>query len=154
MNTTPIRFAAATTLAVAVFSTPWSLAHADQSASEKRLHYGVCAQTPGGKLFQRTELFFGLSRPGGVVAEEEFQDFVDTVVTPRFPDGLTVVSAKGQFRDATSGTPVKEDAKVLILLYPFSRSSSRAVDEIRQGYKERFDQQSVLRVDEASCTSF
>ena len=37
--------------------------------------------------FARTELFFRLSRPGGIVTDEEFKAFVDTLVTPRFPDG-------------------------------------------------------------------
>lgn len=36
--------------------------------------------------------FFGRNRPGGEVSEEQFQKFLQTVVTPRFPDGLTVVS--------------------------------------------------------------
>ena len=106
-----------------------------------------------GELFARTELFFGLSRPGGIVFPEEFQRFVDNEVTPRFPDGLTVIDAKGQFR-GTSGLPEKEDAKVLILLYPFAKKSSQAIEEIRTAYKTAFEQQSVLRVDERSCVSF
>jgi hypothetical protein len=106
-----------------------------------------------GELFARTELFFGLNMPGGVVSQDDFQRFVDTQVTPRFPDGLTVVDAKGQFRGA-SGQPEKEDSKVLILLYPFAKESSQAIEDIRAAYKSAFQQQSVLRVDERSCVSF
>jgi Protein of unknown function (DUF3574) len=114
---------------------------------------GFCKHVLKGELFSRTELFFGLNRPGGVVTEAEFQRFVDTAVTPRFPDGLTIVSAKGQFRGANNAVE-REDAKVLILLYPFTDPSNAKVEKIRSEYKTAFEQQSVLRVDEQSCTSF
>jgi uncharacterized protein DUF3574 len=106
-----------------------------------------------GELFARTELFFGLNMPGGVVSQEAFQGFIDRQVTPRFPDGLTVVDGKGQFRGA-SGDLEKEDSKVLILLYPFAKESSQAIEDIRAAYKSAFEQESVLRVDERSCVSF
>jgi hypothetical protein len=154
MNPKLIRAAAVGALVLGLFAAPWPQALADPPATEDKLRHGLCGQTGAVKFLQRTELYFGLSRPGGVVTEEEFQTFLDAVVTPRFPDGLTVLSAKGQFREATSATPRKEDARILILLYPFSKSSNRAVEEIRESYKTRFDQQSVLRMDEASCVSF
>lgn len=154
MNPTPMRNAAASALVLIALFAAWPLAHADRPATETSAHHGLCAQTRSGKLFQRTELYFGLARPGGIVTKEEFQAFLDTVVTPRFPDGLTVLSAKGQFRDGTRGKPIKEDARILILLYAFSNSRNRAVEEIRRSYKTRFNQQSVLRVDEVSCVSF
>jgi Protein of unknown function (DUF3574) len=50
-----------------------------------------------GDLFLRTELFFGPSKPEGEVTEEEFQPFLAQHVTPRFPDGLTVVTGLGLF---------------------------------------------------------
>lgn len=112
-----------------------------------------CKHVLHGELFARTELFFGLSRPGGVVTEEEFQGFVDSKITPRFPDGLTLLSGKGQFRDATN-VIIQEGTKLLILLYPFSKARNTDVEQIRVDYKDAFQQQSVLRVDEQSCVSF
>jgi hypothetical protein len=105
---------------------------------------------PSSLDFARTELFFGTARPDGTaVTDAEFDLFVDRVVTPRFPDGLTVVEADGQFRLA-SGDIIKEKSFVLILLYPVEdfRESSRKINRIRELYKERFDQESVLRVDD------
>ena len=102
----------------------------------------------------RTELLFGMSRSSGPdITEEEFQTFIDAQVTPRFPDGLTVISGNGQFKDA-SGTIVQEKSKLLVLLYPFSRPSSSLVEQVRDDYKTMFQQQSVLRIDEGSCVSF
>lgn len=100
--------------------------------------------------FARTELFFGTAKPdGSVVTEEQFVRFLDGVVTPRFPDGLTVVEADGQFRLA-NGDIIKEKSFVLILLHPVEdfRESSRKINRIRELYKDRFEQESVLRVDD------
>ena len=43
---------------------------------------------------------------GGEVSEAEFQKFLDREITPRFPDGLTVYEADGQFLDST-GTLIR-----------------------------------------------
>jgi Protein of unknown function (DUF3574) len=123
--------------------------HTHATASERTL-----CRLINGDIFMRTELFFGLSRLGAPeISDQEFQNFVDGQVTPRFPDGLTLLTGKGQFRNA-AGLIVQEGSKLLILLYPFSKQSSAAVDEIRTEYKNTFQQESVLRVDEPSCVSF
>lgn len=106
------------------------------------------------QAFARTELFFGLSRPGGVVTEEDFKAFVDARVTPRFPDGLTVLTGNGQFRDA-SGTIVVEGSKLLILLVPRrDAQADQKIEAIRSDYRQQFQQESVLRADAVSCVSF
>ncbi len=123
--------------------------HAD-TASEARL----CTTVLHGQRLQRTELFFGRNSPAGEISEQEFQGFLDMVVTPLFPDGLTVIDGKGQFRASANSPVEKEPAKVLILLYRFDKQESDKVEEIRSRYKARFAQQSVLRVDEPVCASF
>jgi uncharacterized protein DUF3574 len=99
--------------------------------------------------FVRTELFFGTAKPDGVVTDEEFREFLDRIITPRFPDGLTLLKGDGQFR-GEDGVIVKEDSFVLILLYPLEdvRESSRKINDIRERYKDEFQQESVLRVDD------
>jgi Protein of unknown function (DUF3574) len=99
--------------------------------------------------FARTELYFGTAKPDGVVTEEQFREFIDRAVTPRFPDGLTVLKGDGQFR-GEDNVIVKEQSFVLILLYPsetFDESSKR-IERIRTLYKDIFAQESVLRVDD------
>jgi hypothetical protein len=106
------------------------------------------------KSFTRTELLFGLSKPNNVaISEVEFQNFIDLVVTPLFPDGLTVFNATGQFKNDRQ-TVVKENSKLLLLLYPGSDKSNSKIEQIRQAYKTKFQQESVLRVDARSCVSF
>jgi hypothetical protein len=117
-----------------------------------RRHHGHCAD--GAEAFSRIELFFGLSRPGGVITEEEFKTFIDARVTPRFPDGLTLLTGSGQFRSA-SGTIVAEGAKLLILLVPIrDPRANEKVEAIRSDYRWQFQQESVLRADATSCVSF
>jgi hypothetical protein len=102
----------------------------------------------GSLSFARTELFFGTAKPDGVVTDDEFLAFLDEQITPRFPDGLTVLRADGQF--SSDGEVIKEKSFLLILLYPVEdfRKSSRNIEAIRTLYKDAFAQESVLRVDD------
>jgi hypothetical protein len=107
-----------------------------------------------GEPFLRTELFFGLSKPDGQVTEDEFQQFLAHNITPRFPDGLTVVTGLGQFRNAR-GTIIQERSKLVILLYPpHQAKASGRIERIREEYKTLFQQESVLRADSRECVSF
>jgi Protein of unknown function (DUF3574) len=99
--------------------------------------------------FIRTELFFGRNKSDGTeVTRKEFNDFLSGFITERFPDGLTVISGRGQFLNS-KGEVEKERSIVLILLYPVEvqRDKHFKIEEIRDEYKTRFKQQSVLRVD-------
>lgn len=99
--------------------------------------------------FLRTELYFGMNKPDeSVVTAEEWNKFLADEVTPKFPDGFTVLEGYGQFRDA-GGKIIRENSRVLVLLYPLKnrKSSSRKIELIRRAYKRAFQQQSVLRLD-------
>jgi hypothetical protein len=104
------------------------------------------------------ELFFGTSRRNGPpVSDQEFAAFLDDEITPRFPDGLTLISGLGQYRGSDRKL-VKEGSKQLVLLYPkpSAGDSGTKIEEIRHLYEQNFSQESVLRVDdpEPRCTSF
>jgi hypothetical protein len=117
-----------------------------QPAVQRRM--GQAARE-GSLPFARTELFFGTAKPDGVVTEEEFRAFIDEEVTPRFPDGLTLLKGDGQFR-GSDDVIIKEQSFVLVLLYASDSytESSRRIDRVRRLYKKRFQQESVLRVDD------
>jgi hypothetical protein len=145
-----VLIATATPIAARPLATAGEVATATHRPSPHALHCG----TAGATAFARIELFFGLSRPGGVVSEEEFKAFVDGAVTPRFPDGLTLLSGTGQFRES-GGTVIVEGTKLLILLVPLRQRDTEArIEQIRSEYKRQFQQQSVLRVDAVACVSF
>lgn len=108
-----------------------------------------------GDLWRRTELYFGSQKPdGSAVTEADFEQFVDDVITPRFPDGLTLLTGYGQFRNSAN-VIIEEQSFVLILLYPRDdKEAGFAIEEIRTAYKDAFDQESVLRVDSMARVSF
>ena len=99
--------------------------------------------------FRKTELYFGTGKPDGTeVTEEEWQDFLLREVTPRFPNGFTVIPATGQYRTA-AGRVVREHSRVIVILYPKRMKAPAGVkiEELRKAYCERFKQESVMRVD-------
>lgn len=101
------------------------------------------------KKFLRTELYFGRSKPdGNIVSDEDWNRFLVEIVTPRFPDGFTVLKASGQYRDK-KGKIIREPSEVLIFLYERNSriSSRRKIEEIRSAYVKQFSQESVLRMD-------
>ena len=102
-----------------------------------------------GERFVRTELFFGSLKPNKThVTDAEFKAFLQDVITPRFPEGLTLLTGLGQFLDA-SDQIIRERSRLLILLYPVTvrQEKSKKVEEIREAYKRCFQQESVLRAD-------
>lgn len=106
----------------------------------------------------RSELFFGTAKPDGTaVTETEWRGFLDREITPRFPDGLTVLSGAGQWQGEDEEI-VQEKSKIVILLYPreAAAESDAEIEEIRAAYETAFQQQSVLRADDDRpvCTSF
>ena len=91
-------------------------------------------------------LYFGRAIPGGgFVSDEDWSAFLRERVTPRFPGGLTVWRAEGQWRDAT-GSIVRESSFVLELVHADDAASEGAVTAIRAEYRMRFRQEAVLRV--------
>ncbi len=99
--------------------------------------------------FYRTELYFGMDKPkGGEVTEDEWNKFLETEITPRFPDGLTVLEGYGQFKDSL-GKIERENSRVLILLYTKKdrQTVNQKIEDIRNEYKKQFEQESVLRID-------
>lgn len=105
-------------------------------------------------LFIKDELYFGLSKPGGgMISETEWQLFLSRVITPRFPEGLTVVDAYGQYLNK-QGKLNREKTKVVILIYQNSQAKNQSIEEIISNYKQNFRQESVLRVTSSVKASF
>lgn len=121
-------------------------------------HDGKNSASIEGDVWTREELYFGTAIPGGgVVSDSAWQQFVDGEITPRFPDGFTVLDASGQYRMAT-GETVKERTKIVVLVYLRKNEQSAAInkkiEEIIETYKRTFNQESVLRVRSTATTKF
>ncbi len=90
------------------------------SCSQNHLEAEIGPKRPisPAEIWSRTELFFGSASPNGTVVDDaELTKFVDEEVTRRFPDGLTLLTGYGQFKNS-AGTISREKSFVLILFYP------------------------------------
>jgi hypothetical protein len=114
----------------------------------------AAAQNCASPLLPATEidLFFGRSLAGaGEVSDAEWARFLADEVTPRFPDGLSVIDAAGQYR-APTGRLVHEDSKLLVVVvFDPPAVYGEKVQTIVEAYKRRFDQRSVFRVERSVC---
>lgn len=111
--------------------------------------------TPPAQAKVSAELMFGRKIGDRIgVSEAAFAAFVAREITPRFPDGLTVIDAKGQWRDSERGTIVREPSKVVLLTFAEDPARRADIAAISDAYKRQFQQQSVLTSLRASCVTF
>jgi len=108
----------------------------------------------GETAMQRSTLYFGAAIPGSTdtVDAVEWQRFLDSSVTPRFPDGLTWLDARGQWR-GKDGRVIGEPSRVLILLHPDDGETHTAIDAIRAEYQRAFAQEAVLHEHASVCAA-
>jgi hypothetical protein len=101
------------------------------------------------------ELVFG-RRIGteGAVGEAAWQRFVAREITPRFPEGITLIAAGGQWHNPGTGRIVREPATIVIIAMPGRPDDHQRLDEIAHAYKTLFRQRSVGIIVHAACVSF
>ena len=107
----------------------------------------------GQRPTQVAELMFGrnIGRRIGV-SEGDFGGFVDREIMSRFPNGLTVFNAAGQWRE--QARIVREPSKVVQIVLPGQVDDIARLNEIVEAYKTRFKQQSVVMIVRPACVSF
>jgi hypothetical protein len=140
----PMRGAIITALGLLLLGARWS---------------GVGAQTPTchGTLKPRqvAELMFGRDIGHSLgVSEKAWARFVAHEITPRFPDGLTIADAIGQWRDRDTGDVIREPSKRVEIVLPGNSDDETRLDSIAAAYKRRFHQQSVGIIVRDACVSF
>jgi hypothetical protein len=99
----------------------------------------------------KSELYFGMQKPDETaVTDAEWQSFLDKNITPRFPDGLTVIDAYGQYKDA-KGNIVKEKTKLLIIVHEGDKNEE--LEQICEEYMKAFSQEAVFRTNSRVSSS-
>lgn len=113
-----------------------------------------CRSGPGVPMTLAT-LYFGRDKgAGGEVDEAAWRGFLAGVVTPAFPDGLTVTDGVGQWHDPASGRIVTERSKVVTIAAPASDDLGSRLDAVRAAYRRAFHQQAVGLTLAPVCASF
>jgi Protein of unknown function (DUF3574) len=106
------------------------------------------------RSMQAIELMFGRSVDGRlVVREREWVRFLAREITPRFPDGLSVVDAAGQYK-TVDGAIAHEPSKIVIIIAPEGAETQDRIAVIESAYKKQFRQQRVVVVTRTVCASF
>jgi len=130
-------------------------AHAAPPAAEPapsaQLH-GDAARPAEAGGWVRSELYFGVGEESGpsareqtdVISEAQWRAFLDKEVTPRFPDGLTVFDAYGQWLFRGAPEPNRLRTKVLVILHEDSPQRRNDIEAIRLAWKQATKHQSVL----------
>jgi hypothetical protein len=109
----------------------------------------------GQRPSQVAELMFGRNIGGRLgVNEADWSRFVDREIIPRFPNGLTVFNAAGQWRDKATQKIVREPSKIVQIVLPGQVDDIERLNEVVAAYKTRFKQQSVGMVVRPACVSF
>jgi hypothetical protein len=97
------------------------------------------------------DLYFGRDiEGGGEVSEAQWAEFVAEEVTPRFPDGLSVLNVAGQSRDSSNRT-LREKTKLLVIVVFDAPAHQARVQAVVAAYNKRFGQHGVFRTEHAVC---
>jgi len=97
------------------------------------------------------DLYFGGEAGNGrAVTEAEWAAFMAEEVTPRFPDGLSVLDVIGQYREP-SGRMVRERTKLLVVVVFDAPAHLAKVQAVTNAYNRRHSQNSVFRTEHAVC---
>lgn len=98
----------------------------------------------------RAELFFG--RDG--VSDEAWDAFVRDELTAAFPAGLTILPARGQWRDPGTGALLREPSAVVLVLLDPAEADPARLAAVAEAYKRKHAQQSVGVSVTPACASF
>lgn len=117
-------------------------------------HGAPCVGMPGDEALT-VQLFFGRTMANGAeIAEAEWRDFLAASVTPRFPDGLTVLQARGQWRQRSTGKVISQPSTVVEIVTEGTPAAFEKFAAIRAEYRKRFAQESVGLVTNRACASW
>ena len=102
-----------------------------------------CATRP---TWSRYEMCFGRSADSGQtrISDQQWQQFRDEEIVPRFPDGFTVYHADGYWR--SDAATYSEPSEVLVVVAPDPGDAGKKLDAIARAYARRFRQESVLQI--------
>ena len=108
-----------------------------------------------GEQRQIAELWFGRKTGDRVaVTEAKWVRFVDREITPKFPNGLSVVDARGQWHDNARNKIVREPSKLVTIVLPGKGGDNERLQQIIDAYKRQFREQSVALVVRLACVTF
>ena len=105
---------------------------------------------PAGQDQVRTAQLFLGAKPPAKLSDADLRAFVDREVTPRFPEGVTVVDGGGQWKGSADQL-VREAAKVVLIVLPAKGDAIARIETVRTAYRVRFKQDTVVVIPQPAC---
>lgn len=145
-------------LATAAGSLPAAAAPEPEPTLPQLLGVETVPLPEGTQRWVRSELYFSISvigredRPRH--ADAYWQTFMKKEVTPRFPDGLTVFDAVGQWLAGKDEPPPQLRTRVIVLLHPDVADAAERIDALIKAWKAETGQRSVLWVRQPALVRF
>jgi hypothetical protein len=114
-----------------------------------------CATAGRGAPMLQASLLLGRGIEGRApVSRAEWEEFAATEVTPRFPDGFTVLDGRGQWRNPDTGALAREDSLVVLVVAAPGPETTRRLEETAAAWRRQFRQRSVGIVTAPVCAAF
>jgi len=110
---------------------------------------------PAGQAHLRTVQLYVRRQSAGRPAPTEaaFRKFLAEEVSPRFPDGLTVMRGGRAWR--ASQDPLMRDAgRIVLIVVPDGAEADQRLETLRTAYRTRFRQEPVVVVAAPACVAF
>jgi len=115
------------------------------------------ASAVASEVWVKSELYFGVAPweaegLGLSAAEGSWRAFLDEEVTPRFPDGFTVLDGYGQWRERAGGEIYRSRSRVLVVVHPDTAAKRADIEALREAFRARTGAKSVLAVETVTAT--
>ena len=95
----------------------------------------------------KSELYFGARvADGTLISPEAWSAFLAEVITPAFPDGLTVIQANGQMR-GSDGVIRRQPTWVVVILRHVGALEDQRIRSVISSFRSRFNGAELMRVD-------
>jgi Protein of unknown function (DUF3574) len=101
------------------------------------------------------QLLFGRGKgDDGGITQADWSGFVANELTPRFPDGFTVIDGSGQWLNPQQGAIIKEESKVVEIVLSSDTYDATKIDAVIDAYKHQFRMLSVGLIVQTACVRF
>lgn len=107
-----------------------------------------------GETWLESTLYLGRTLNRAPISDEAWQRFVESDVTPRFPDGFTFLNGRGAWKNAKVGKTMYENSTLLIILHPDTELELQKITDVAKAYRTTFNQEAVLNSHKKVCVDF
>ena len=107
-----------------------------------------------GELWSESTLYLGRTMNGAPISDQSWKTFVESDVTPRFPDGFTMLHGQGAWRRQGTEETGYETSTLLIILHPDTVQDRRKITEVAEAWRSTFNQEAVLKARGNVCVEF